>query len=421
MTNFDQVDYFTDASLLGDPHPYFDYLRAQGPVVKLPNYDVFAVTGYDEGLAVFRDDEHFSAVIAANGPLPPLPFTPEGDDITDQIEAHRHLIPGANNVATMDAPDHTRLRSLMTGMITPKRMQDNEAGMLRLADDQIDRFIGKGQFEVYSEFAQAFAVNVIAGLLGVPREDYSKVTTNHATRPGQIGVGSTGRPANPYEKVMDYFGEAIERRRAEPGSDVISQLAAVRFPDGSLPPIDDVVMVVVQLFGAGSDTVIRVIMAALRYLAEDLELQGKLRAERGLLPEFVEEVLRLAGTTRSEFRLVKRPVRVGDMELSPGAIVMLLVAAMDRDPLKFEDPHELCLDRKSTRNHVAFGRGPHACIGAPLARAEVKVSIDRILDRTSEFHIDEGKHGPAGARRYDYIPSYLLQGLENLNLVFDKA
>ena len=107
MSNFDQIDYFQDSSLLADPHPYFDHLRAKGPVIQLSAYNVYAVTGYAEGAAVFRDDEHFSAVISPNGPLPPLPFTPEGDDITDQIEAYRHLIPGATNLASMDRPQHT--------------------------------------------------------------------------------------------------------------------------------------------------------------------------------------------------------------------------------------------------------------------------------------------------------------------------
>jgi cytochrome P450 len=421
MTNFDEIDYFSDPSLLADPHPYFDYLRTKGPVVQIPPYGVFAVTSYDEGVAIFRDDERFSSAVAANGPLPPLPFTPEGEDITDQVEANRHLIPGATNVATLDAPAHTRLRTLMTGMITPRRMMDNEAGMCRLADDRIDRFIDSGRVEAFSEYAHAFAVNVIAELMGVPQGDYDKVTTNHATRPGQIGIGSVGRPSNPYERVMGYFTQAIVRSRDEPRSDVISQLAAVRHADGSLPSVEDVVMIVVQLFGAGSDTVSRAILAALRYIAEDPGLQRKIRAERHLVPELVEEVLRLAATTRSDFRLVRKPARIGDVDLSPGAIVMLLIAAMDRDPRKFDNPHELRLDRANARTHVGFGRGIHACVGAPLARAEMKVTIERFLDRTSNIRVVEDKHGPPGARRYEYLPTYLLQGLENLHLVFDKA
>jgi cytochrome P450 len=421
MSSFEETDYFHDASLLADPHPYFDYLRAQGPVVRLSGYNVYAVTGYAEGVAVFRDEERFSAVIAPNGPLPPLPFTPEGDDITDQIEAHRHLIPSANNLATLDPPRHTRLRALLMGMITPKRLQENEAFMWRLADHQIDVFIDRGGVSLFADYAKPFATNVIADLLGVPREDYDQVRTNHATRPGQIGLGGTGRPSNPYEKVGSYFAQAIADRRAAPRADVLSELAAVRHADGALPEVDDVVMVATQLFGAGSDTTSFVMLAALRVLAEDSGLQQRLRADRTLVPDFVEEILRLEGATRTDFRLVKKPAKVGEHDLVPGDIVMLLIGAMDRDPRQFDRPHGLQLGRKNMRTHVAFGRGIHSCPGAPLARSELRITTERFLDRTVNIRIDEDRHGPREARRFDHIPTYLMQGLQELHLRFDKA
>jgi cytochrome P450 len=415
----DDIDYFSDPSLLGDPHPYFEHLRAKGPVVRLPNYpNVVAVTGYDEGVAVFRDDERFSAVIAANGPLPPLPFKPEGEDITEQIEAHRHLIPGGNVIVTLDPPAHTRIRSLLMGIITPRRLKENEAFMWRLADRQIDGFLHRGRVELLSEYAQPFSTNVVADLLGVPAEDYDKVQVNIPTRPGQLGLGGTGRPNNPYAGIAGYFAGQIEARRREPRDDVISELANVRYPDGGLPPVDDVVMIVVQLFGAGQDTTTRVIAAALRALAEDAALQERLRADRALVPDFVEEMLRLEGTTRSDFRLARRAVRVGEEQLAPGDIVMLLIGAMDRDPRRFDDPHDLQLGRRNVRDHVAFGRGVHSCAGAPLARAEIRVTIERVLDRMDEVRVDEEKHGPKGARRYEYIPTYLLQGVSELHLTF---
>jgi cytochrome P450 len=421
MSSLDEIDYFHDASLVANPHPYFDHLRAKGPAVRLPGYNVVAVTGYNEGLAVFRDDERFSSVIAPNGPLPPLPFTPQGEDITDQIEQHRHLIPGGNVIVTLDPPAHTRVRALLMGMITPKRLEENESFMWRLADQQIDSFIDGGSVEFVSEYAQPFTTNVIADLLGVPPEDYDKVRVSHPTRPGQIGLGGTGRPNNPFEKITGYFAESIEQRRREPRRDVTSDLANVRYADGSIPPVDDVVMVVTQLFGAGSDTTTRLLAAALHFLAEDPELQQKIRNERQLIPNFVEETLRLEGTTKSDFRLVKKPAKVGDLELSPGTIVMLLIGAMDRDPRRFDRPHELRLDRKNPRDHIAFGRGIHSCAGAPLARAETRVTLERILDRMSDIRINEETHGPLGARRYKYIPTYLLQGLEELHLKFKKV
>jgi cytochrome P450 len=421
MSSLDKIDFFSDASLLPDPHPYFDHLRGKGPVVRIPPYDVVAVTGYAEGLAVFRDDEHFSTVNASTGPLPPLPFTPEGDDISEQIEAHRHLMPGGSTIMTLDPPAHTRMKALLMGMITPRRLKENEAFLWRLADQRIDSFIDRGSVELVGEYASPFTTMAIADLLGVPHEDFDRIRNRGTNAPGQIGVGGAGMPSNPFARIEGYFTDYIEQRRREPRQDVLSELANVRYADGSLPRVEDVVGVATFLFAAGEDTTARVISAALRVLAEDPEMQARLRADRSLIPNFVEETLRLFGTVRSDFRLVKTKTMVGDVEVQPGTIVMLLIGAMNRDPRRFENPHEMHIDRKNLLDHVAFGRGIHSCAGAPLARAEVKVTLERFLDRLADIRVDAEKHGGPGERRYEYIPTYLLQGLNRLHLTFAKA
>jgi cytochrome P450 len=124
---------------------------------------------------------------------------------------------------------------------------------------------------------------------------------------------------------------------------------------------------------------------------------------------------------KSSFRLTKVPVKVGDLEVPPGTTLMMLISAMNRDPKRFESPAELRLDRKNAREHLAFGRGIHSCAGAPLARAEAKVTLERLFDRTSDIRIDETRHGPAGARRFEYEPNYIIRGMKALHLVFDKA
>jgi cytochrome P450 len=236
----------------------------------------------------------------------------------------------------------------------------------------------------------------------------------------KLGVGGAGT-ANPFAMVEGVFTAYIEDRRRAPREDVLSELANIRYVDGATPEVKDVVAVASSLFAAGEDTTMRVISAALRILAEDPEMQAQVRADRSLIPEFVEETLRLQGTVRSDFRLVKKPTRIGDVEVRPGQVVMLLIGALNRDGKRFEDPHRFRLGRKNLRDHLAFGRGIHTCAGAPLARAEVKVSLERFFDRTRDFQIDASRHGQAGERRYEYIPSYLLQGLNTLHLTFAKA
>jgi cytochrome P450 len=418
--DLDQVDYYSDIELLQDAQPYFDHLRARGPVVRAAPHDVVAVTGYDEGLAVFRDDEHFSNVNTSYGPMLKLPFTPSGDDITDQIDAHRHLIPLANVLVRLDPPAHTRVKSLLMGIITPKRFKESEAFLDRRADEQIDRFIDRGSVEIVAEYASNFTMLAIADLLGVPPEHHDRIRDPNRVS-SQIGVDMGTLEINPFAPIEDYLTEYVEERRRRPREDVLSELAAVRYADGGLPPVADVVAVGTLLFAAGADTSARVVTAALRIVAEDQDLQRKLRADRSLIPDLVEETLRLYGTVRGTHRLVKKPARVGKVEVRPGDVVALMISAMDRDPRRFDHPHELQIDRRNLREHLAFGRGVHTCPGAPLARAEVKVTLERFFDRMSEIGVDETKHGPPGARRYDYIPSYVLQGLSTLNLSFTKA
>lgn len=420
MTNLEQIDIFTDAELAQAPHAYFELLRAQGPATRLPHEDVVVVTDYDTGLAVFRDDERFSAVNAATGPFTPLPFTPEGDDITEQLEAHRSEMPYGGLIVTQDPPAHAKTKSLLMGIITPKRLMENEAFMLRLADQTIDGIISRGTLEVISEYAQPFATLVVADLLGVPEEDHANFRDMSGGLPGQIGV-EINMENNPLAMIGMQFYGYIEERRREPRDDVLTALAQQKYADGSLPDIVDVVSVATFLFGAGQDTTVRLFAAMLRILAENPELQQELRNDRSQIPDFVEEALRLEGTVKSTFRLTKVPVEVGGLQLPPGTTLMMLISAMNRDPKRFENPAELQLGRKNVRQHMGFGRGIHSCAGAPLARAEARITLERLFDRTSDIRIDDSKHGPIGARRFEYEPNYIIRGLKELHLVFDKA
>jgi cytochrome P450 len=424
MTTFESVDFFTDPSLVPDPHPYFDYLRSINPVLKLPNYNVFAVTGYDEATAVYKDTDTFSNCVALGGPFPPLPFEPDCNDLSAQIEAHRDQFPMFEHMVTMDPPDHTRARSLLSRLLTPSRLKENEDFMWHLADRQLDEFLAEGECEFISEYSKPFATLVIADLLGVPEEDHKQFrTVLGADRPG-AKVGALDHQSvgiNPLEWLDDKFCSYIEDRRRAPRDDVLTALATAKYPDGSTPEVIEVVRSATFLFAAGQETTAKLLSVALQVLGDRPDIQQRLRHDRSLIPAFIEESLRFESPVKSDSRLARKPTRVGGVDIPAGAIVMVLPGAANRDPRRFEDPHEFRLDRKNVREHMAFARGVHSCPGGPLARVEGRVSIERILDRMSDIRINEAKHGPAGDRRYSYEPTYILRGLSELHLTFTPA
>ncbi|MFZ0664281.1 MAG: cytochrome P450, partial [Acidimicrobiales bacterium] len=260
---------------------------------------------------------------------------------------------------------------------------------------------------------------VIADLLGVPEADHEKFRREYSH--GGVGSTSGSMAHNPLEFLYGQFSAYVEDRRREPREDVLTGLATATFPDGSIPEVIDVVRVAVNLFAAGQETTVRLLAASLHLMAEQPELQDLLRNDRSLIPRFVEETLRIDGPIKGDFRLSRVPATVGDVEMAAGTTLMLVNGAANRDPRQFERPDEFLLDRHNGRQHVAFGQGIHTCPGAPLARSEARVSIERLLDRMEDITISERVHGPVGARRYKYLPTYILRGLTRLNLEFEPT
>jgi cytochrome P450 len=421
MTDFDSVDYFTDPALVPDPHPYYDHLRSQCPVRKEPNYGVVAVTGWEEANAVYKDVESYSSCIAVGGPFPPLPFAPVGDDIVELIEQYRDHLPMYEHMVTMDPPDHTRARSVLSRLLTPARLKENEEFMWRLADRQLDEFVADGECEFLAAYAKPFSTLAIADLLGVPEEVHQEFRAAlGADRPG-AQVGSLEKEVvgtNPLEFLDEKFCDYIEDRRRQPRDDVLTALAAAQYTDGSTPEVIDVVHTATFLFAAGQETTTKLLSAAMRVFGDQPELQQNLREDRTLIPSFVEECLRMDSPVKSTFRLARKSTKLGDVDIPAGTIVMLCPGAANRDPRRFANPHEFRIDRKNAREHLAFSRGIHSCPGAPLARVEGRVSLARILDRMADITINEEKHGPADNRRYNYEPTFILRGLTDLHIRF---
>jgi cytochrome P450 family 150 subfamily A5 len=419
-TNLDVGDFFRDPTFVADPYPYYEHLRAQCPVQREAHHDVVMVTGYEEAVAVFHDTATFSSCNSVTGPFPGFPVVLDGDDVSALIDKHRDELPFSDQLPTLDPPVHTAHRALLMRLITPKRLHENETFMWRLADRQLDEFVTNGECEFVSDFASPFALLVIADLLGVPESDHEMFRAElGAKRPGRaIGSSQQTMAHSPLEFLYARFTEYIDDRRRSPRDDVMTGLATATFPDGSLPEVIDVVRVAANLFAAGQETTVRLLASALQVLGENHELQERLRAERDRIPNFIEETLRFESPIKGDFRLARVPTTVGGVVIPAGTTVMVLTGAANRDPRRFEHADEFLVDRANARQHIAFGHGVHTCPGAPLARAEGRVSIERVLDRMRDITISEAQHGPTGARRYDYAPTYILRGLTRLHLEY---
>lgn len=418
MSDFESVDYFTDQSLVPDPYPYYDYLRSQCPVQPATPHGVVAVTGHAEALAAYKDPA-FSSCVAVAGPFPPLPFTPEGDDITALINQHRGTIPMAEHVVTMDSEDHAKTRGLLSKLITPKRLSENEEFIWRLADQQIDKFLSRGSCEFMADFAKPLSMLVIADLLGVPIEDQDQFRAALGNEHiGELDKDETVAH-NPLMWLEEKFESYVSARRRDPRDDVMTELAAATYPDGSTPAVEEVVKLATFLFAAGMETTTKLLSTGMRVMSERPDIQQKLRDDHALLPVFLEESLRMESPVKSHFRLARTNTRVGNVDISAGTIIMLLPGASNRDPEKFDDPHEFRHDRRNVREHVAFGRGPHSCPGAPLARAEARIAMSRLLDRAADFRISEEQHGPPENRVFQYDPTFIMRGLSALHVEFE--
>ena len=373
---------------------------------------------------MYRDTDSFSSCNSVVGPFAAFPVPLEGDDVTELVARHRDQLPMHEHMVTMDPPDHTRERALLMRLITPKRLKDNEVFMWRLADEQLDRALPSGRCEFITAYAQPFAMLVVADLLGVPESEHQRFREGFGMSGtvGKVGAGEAGNPSeNPLAWLDQCFAEYLEDRRREPRDDVLTQLALATYPDGTIPEITNVVRTATFLFAAGQETTARLLAAALKHLAEHPDLEDELRANRELIPSFLEEVLRVESPVKTDFRLTTRSTTVAGVDIAAGTPVMLLNGAANRDPRRFECPHEFRLDRPNLHAHIAFGRGPHSCPGGPLARAEGRVSLERLLDRTRRIRLSEEHHGPPGDRRFRYEPTWILRGLTALHLEFDLA
>ncbi|MDE2302766.1 MAG: cytochrome P450 [Sphingomonadales bacterium] len=435
MIDYATADFYSDRDLVEDPHSYFDFLRSQGPVTRLPQRNVVAVTGYDETVQVMLDTEHFSSINAVTGPIPGLPFEVKGDDITEELEAARAKIAFADQVVTESGARHLNLRSILSTLFTPTRLKALEPSLKATADSLIEEWAGDGHVELVGQYAGPYATLVIADLLGVPEDGRRKFRDMlSGAVPAEMGASPEEMMKNPLVGVGKILFGYIARRRARnhpvarfvqklvgitPRQDILTELALARYPDGSIPSLVDLTGLAAFLFGAGQDTTNRLLANSFRVIATRPDIQDELRGNPARIGDFLEEILRYDGSVKSGGRMCCKTTTLGGVEIKAGTTILLSHMAANRDPRRFDNPGSFDMDRPRAKEHLAFGRGAHTCIGAPLARKEVSVSIERLLARMANIRLSEAHHGPEGARHFDYEPTYILRAMKRLHLEFD--
>ncbi|MET0239924.1 MAG: cytochrome P450 [Sphingobium sp.] len=425
MQAMEDRDYFTDYEILKDPYSFFEAVRERGPVFQPPGRDYLIVTGFDETLEILKNSADFSAIIGVQGASAPLPFTPEGSDITEQVEANRDKILGGDLLVNYDDDLHTRTRALLNKLFTPSRLKANERFIEEYSDEIAREMIAKGGCELMREVSTPFVTLVIADLLGVPAEDrkHFMAVIDAAPPPGSLNTEENDyRGENhPLTVMGGFFARYIMERRQNPQQDILTEFAHSTYPDGSTPDLPELVKMAAFLFGAGQDTSAKLLGNSIRYITDQPGLQDQLRANPKLIPQLLEEVLRLEGSTKQTARLARKDTHIGDLPVPAGTKVLVALAAANRDPRRWEEPNDFQLDRPKIKEHLAFGRGKHVCAGAPLARVEVRVILEKLLAYTSNIDLDETRHGPRGNRDLDYDPSFIVRGLSELHVKLTPA
>lgn len=380
------ADPLFDPSVVEEPHPYFAHLREQDPVHYIEGTDTFLVSRLALIQQVIADTTTYSShsneflSVASDG-TPSLRGVLDGEVGAD--------LPGI--LATADPPDHTRQRRVLGRVLSAGAIARREPEMQALVDDALRRHIELGQVEWMAAIAEPLPAVVVARLLGLPDETAPSLKEVGYASVEQIGgFVSEGRAAELRAAMSDLgpVGEAYGRARNGdgPGPDTVIGACADAVAVGELNDLE-AFGILILLVSAGTESTTSLLGSGVRLLAQDAVLQARLRKDPALIPTFVEEACRIEPPFRGHYRVVTRDAVLGGVDIPAGSHVVLVWPAANRDPDAFEDPDSVELDRESPRRHVGFGWGIHLCVGAPLARLEARVALERLLASTSEFEI----------------------------------
>ncbi|MFE4797274.1 cytochrome P450 [Streptomyces sp. NPDC056708] len=372
-----------------NPYPYYEKLRAAGPVhtIRTDEFErIWLVVGYGEGRAALADQR-------LGKEWQGLVDRPEGND------------PIFANMLELDAPHHTRLRKLVTREFTARRVEALRPRVQQITDELLDAMVPSGRADLVDALAFPLPMTVICELIGVPdldRNTFRKLSND---------VVTPSTPEQEREAVTAmgvYLAELIEDKRCSPGDDLMSALVRTRDEEGDGLSPDELVGMAFLLLVAGHETTVNLISNGVRALLHHPDQLAALRADFGLIDGAVEEMLRYDGPVETAtFRFPREPVEIGQRVVPAGEPVLISLAGADRDPGRYPEPDRFDI-RRDTQGHLAFGHGLHFCLGAPLARMEGRIAIRTLLERCPGLALD------ADAGEPDWLPGMLIRGVREL-------
>ena len=374
---------------LGNPGPWIKRAQAEAPVFYYPPLKMWVVTRYDDICKAARDWKTFSSRA--------LSVVPQPEHLMDRLPPNW----GEGHFITIDPPEHTLSRGAVTSLFLPEELKKREGAIRAIATELIDGFIAKGTCDFMHEFGYPLSLKVVIGLLNVPperyadyrqwTEDYFLVFSPKTDAPKQMPEQERLERWSRLADAQDFFKELVDQRRACPVGDIINQMIDARGKDGNPIPEHRLIRHITELVAAGNDTTANLMAQMLMYLDSNPSQFAEVRENHDLIPNVVEETLRLRGTSPGLFRITTRDVEIGGATIPANEVVWLLFIGGGLDESKFVDSERFDIHRANSGDHLAFGHGRHTCLGNPLARLEARIAFEELLRRIPDIRVTPGQ------------------------------
>jgi cytochrome P450 len=369
---------------LRDPYPSFKRARQESPIFYSESQRAWLVARQQDVLAVLRDTERFSSRSAQPVPLEPpaevrgrFPVNKEG----------RHVYPSALTLLLMDDPEHRASRSVIQGAFTPRNVRAREAAIRATATGLFDR-ADDGRIDFVASYSLPLALDTVCGIVGIPvaRQPLVRkaIEAMFSLLVGPLSRADADRDevvaaASLMADYWEFLCELAGDRRANPREDYASVIAATPGPEGDLPSVAEIALHVHSIVGPGFETTVSAMTYGVALLLTHRDQWELLRADRSLIDSAITEILRYRTVVKRITRFAKTDVEVGGVRIPQGAVVALLLGSANRDEDVYEDPEAFDITRRG--DNLAFGKWTHFCLGAPMARMEMKVTLEILLER----------------------------------------